>query len=132
MIARCHPCAYVAQWTIRELPRATLERDVCEVWRSALANEVALVTGAAGFIGSHMCEKLLRAGHDVVGVDNFSPFHDPALKHHNVAQVEMVACESHSHFRMHEADISGSSHLWWGFSGSWCLKAPAARSIRSR
>jgi UDP-glucuronate decarboxylase len=31
-----------------------------------------LVTGAAGFLGSHLCEELLRAGHDVVGVDNFA------------------------------------------------------------
>ncbi|SRX53942.1 NAD(P)-dependent oxidoreductase [Aequorivita sp. CIP111184] len=39
-----------------------------------------LVTGAAGFIGSHTSERLKELGHDVVGVDNFSPYYDLALK----------------------------------------------------
>ncbi len=39
-----------------------------------------LVTGAAGFIGSHTSERLKELGNDVVGVDNFSPYYDLALK----------------------------------------------------
>ena len=39
-----------------------------------------LVTGAAGFIGSHTSERLMELGHEVVGVDNFSPYYDLALK----------------------------------------------------
>ncbi len=39
-----------------------------------------LVTGAAGFIGSHTAERLKELGHDVVGVDNFSPYYDISLK----------------------------------------------------
>ncbi|MEL6219033.1 MAG: NAD-dependent epimerase [Pseudomonadota bacterium] len=39
-----------------------------------------LVTGAAGFIGSHVAERLLNAGVAVVGVDNLNPYYDPALK----------------------------------------------------
>ncbi len=39
-----------------------------------------LVTGAAGFIGSHTSERLKEMGHEVVGVDNFSPYYDPSLK----------------------------------------------------
>lgn len=39
-----------------------------------------LVTGAAGFIGSHLCEALLADGHRVIGLDNFDPFYDPAVK----------------------------------------------------
>ena len=42
-----------------------------------------LVTGAAGFIGSHLCETLLKDGHRVVGLDNFDPFYDPAVKWSN-------------------------------------------------
>lgn len=46
-----------------------------------------LVTGAAGFIGSHVCERLLADGHDVVGYDHFNTFYDPALKEANVAAI---------------------------------------------
>jgi UDP-glucuronate 4-epimerase len=42
-----------------------------------------LVTGAAGFIGSHTAERLAREGHQVVGVDNFSDYYKPELKHQN-------------------------------------------------
>jgi UDP-glucuronate 4-epimerase len=42
------------------------------------------VTGAAGFIGSHLCERLLGCGHSVVGVDNFDDFYAPARKRGNV------------------------------------------------
>lgn len=44
----------------------------------------ALVTGAAGFVGSHTCEALLRAGHEVLGVDSLTDYYDPALKKDNV------------------------------------------------
>ena len=42
-----------------------------------------LVTGAAGFIGSHTCERLLLLGHEVVGLDNFSSYYDVNLKELN-------------------------------------------------
>jgi len=44
-----------------------------------------LVTGAAGFIGSHLCERLAARGDAVVGLDNFNTFYDPAIKRKNVA-----------------------------------------------
>lgn len=44
-----------------------------------------LVTGAAGFIGSHLCERLLVDGHQVIGLDAFTDYYDPSLKALNVA-----------------------------------------------
>lgn len=44
-----------------------------------------LVTGAAGFIGSHLCEALLGAGHTVTGIDNFDPFYPRAVKERNLS-----------------------------------------------
>lgn len=43
-----------------------------------------LVTGAAGFIGSTLVERLLASGHGVVGVDNFTDYYDPAVKRGNI------------------------------------------------
>lgn len=43
-----------------------------------------LLTGGAGFIGSHLAERLLAAGHEVVCLDNFNDFYDPAIKQRNI------------------------------------------------
>lgn len=44
-----------------------------------------LLTGGAGFIGSHFCEHLLQSGHEVVVLDNFNDYYDPAIKRRNIA-----------------------------------------------
>ena len=46
-----------------------------------------LVTGAAGFIGYHLCEKLIAEGHDVVGLDNINDYYDVNLKYNRIAQL---------------------------------------------
>jgi nucleoside-diphosphate-sugar epimerase len=59
-----------------------------------------LVTGAAGFIGSHLSEALLGAGHDVVGVDCFTDYYARALKEQNLAEARR-----HPRFTFAEADL---------------------------
>lgn len=49
-----------------------------------------VVTGAAGFIGSHLVERLAALGHDVVCVDCFTDYYDPALKHENARGFEVT------------------------------------------
>ncbi|PIU01890.1 epimerase [bacterium (Candidatus Torokbacteria) CG09_land_8_20_14_0_10_42_11] len=44
-----------------------------------------LITGSAGFIGSHLAEKLLNEKHEIIGLDNFDPFYDPKIKKENIA-----------------------------------------------
>ena len=47
-----------------------------------------LVTGAAGFIGSHTAERLKAMGHEVLGLDNYSPYYDVAIKQRNARELE--------------------------------------------
>jgi len=59
-----------------------------------------LVTGAAGFIGSHVCEALLARGDEVIGLDNFDPFYARPVKERNLEGLRRTAG-----FRFVEADI---------------------------
>ncbi len=66
----------------------------------------ALVTGAAGFIGSHLCERLLAGGYSVVGVDSFDDFYDPQVKRCNIK-----TCVKNTGFRLLEADIRNTDAM---------------------
>lgn len=61
-----------------------------------------LVTGAAGFLGSHLCERLVSDGHEVVGVDCFTDFYARPLKERNLATL----LEFGGSFAFHEVDLS--------------------------
>lgn len=60
-----------------------------------------LVTGGAGFIGSHLCEALLGKGHSVICVDNFNDFYDPKIKEKNIS-----GCLKSGNFTLHRKDIT--------------------------
>ena len=66
----------------------------------------ALITGAAGFIGSHLSERLLQNGWKVVGIDNFDDFYDPGIKRNNI-----VKCLRNENFRLIEADIRDNAAM---------------------
>ena len=67
-----------------------------------------LVTGGAGFIGSHLCERLLREGHSVICLDNFDPYYDPNLK---IKNVEEISSNHPGPFTMITGDIRNRDHL---------------------
>ncbi len=46
-----------------------------------------LITGGAGFIGSHLSEKIIGLGHRVICIDNFNDYYDPAIKEHNLKDI---------------------------------------------
>jgi UDP-glucuronate 4-epimerase len=66
-----------------------------------------LVTGGAGFIGSHLCERLLEAGHHVWALDDLNPFYDVAIKRGNLAQIQKLG----QPFTFVPGDITDSTGL---------------------
>ncbi|MFM7513124.1 MAG: NAD-dependent epimerase [Cyanobium sp.] len=72
-----------------------------------------LVTGAAGFIGAGVCERLLARGEQVVGVDNLNPYYDPALKQARLQRLEAQAAASGSPsaWRFHQLDLADGPAL---------------------
>jgi UDP-glucuronate 4-epimerase len=72
-----------------------------------------LVTGAAGFIGSHVCEHFIGLGHSVIGLDNFDPFYSKKIKQLNLAGVQKS-----KEFVFYDVDIRNGDVLKKIFSSS--------------
>jgi UDP-glucuronate 4-epimerase len=65
-----------------------------------------LVTGAAGFIGSHVCQHYLNQGFGVIGIDNFDPFYSKNIKKEN-----LQLFINNAKFKFYEADVRDSGFL---------------------
>ena len=78
-----------------------------------------VVTGAAGFIGSHLTDALQSAGHDIVGIDAFTDYYDPALKEENARGLDV-----------RRLDLAADELDFAGFDGVFHLAArPGVRSF---
>ncbi len=75
-----------------------------------MADGPILVTGAAGFIGYHVAKRLLRDGHDVVGLDNMNAYYDPALK--DARRADLAKSNRFRFIKLDLADREGMAALF--------------------
>jgi nucleoside-diphosphate-sugar epimerase len=104
-----------------------------------------VVTGAAGFIGSFLCERLLADGHEVTGLDAFIPYYAPALKRRNLTEALRAAryCFEPLDLRrdalepvlagaevvFHLAATPGLVQSWTDFEGYWTCNVLATQRL---
>lgn len=91
----CHHCFPVKN--------CSLQHKHCQKWgmcREIYNQNRVVVTGCAGFIGSHVCEKLLKENIEVIGIDNLDPYYDIRLKEKNISLLKQ-----YSNFIFHQEDI---------------------------
>ena len=69
-------------------------------------NSTVLITGAAGFIGFHLAERLLDLGHKVIGIDSFDPYYDVSLKKQRISIIK-----SNKNFKFYQSDITIKDEL---------------------
>ena len=65
-----------------------------------------VVTGGAGFIGSHLCEKLISLGSKIICIDDFDNFYNPAIKENNISEVT-----GSNHFKLYRSDITNPTQM---------------------
>ncbi len=75
-----------------------------------------LITGAAGFIGSHLCERFLKEGHEVIGIDNFITGDKDNIKDFS----------NHKNFKLIEKDLTSISEIEGNFDIIYHLASPAS------
>ena len=70
-----------------------------------------LVTGAAGFIGFHLCKRFIKEGIEVIGLDNLNPYYDVNLKQSRISQLNKLSNKLSNKFKFYEGDLVKSEDL---------------------
>jgi UDP-glucuronate 4-epimerase len=86
-----------------------------------------LITGAAGFIGYHLSQKLLKEGHEIYGIDNLNDYYDPALKQARLVQLQV------SNFKFQQLDLQnyeGLTRVFTDFQPDIVINLAAQAGVR--
>jgi len=93
-----------------------------------MADGPILVTGAAGFIGFHVARRLLRDGHDVIGLDNMNSYYDPVLK--EARRAELAKSSRLRFVKLDLADRGGMTNLFKEFRFPYVIHLAAQAGVR--
>tara|TARA_Y100001970_G_scaffold294355_1_gene451370 strand:+ start:4334 stop:5371 length:1038 start_codon:yes stop_codon:yes gene_type:complete len=76
-----------------------------------LKNQIVIITGAAGFIGASLAQKLLRKGMNVIGIDNLNNYYEPKLKKDRIIEIEKTAKKYSSRWKFYEESIENNKNI---------------------
>ena len=92
-----------------------------------------LVTGAAGFIGFHLCKRLIELGESVVGFDNINDYYDPRLKIARLAELEKLEKKGKSSYHFVKGDLNDSAvveKLFLDYKPQYVVNLAAQAGVR--
>jgi UDP-glucose 4-epimerase len=98
--------------------------ELPDTWKAE--SRSVLVTGCAGFLGSSLSDALLEQGHEVLGIDSFSDYYDPAQKRKNLARAEALP-----NFNLIEADLNELDLADLLRDRSYCFHFAAQAGVRA-
>ncbi len=101
-----------------------------DFWRSWMSSSSVLVTGAAGFIGAHVCRGLVNQGYQVVAVDNLNDYYDPEFK---LRRFNALCGDTASNLVLNQCDIADTDAITEVFQSTEpdvCVNLAAQAGVR--
>ena len=88
-----------------------------------------LITGAAGFIGYHVCKKLIENKIQVIGIDNLNDYYDVNLKKSRIEELDKLSEKSKSNFKFYKTDLTNNDDLQKVFKNQNSISSHLANQI---